>query len=69
MYEDNERCTPKLDNLEFRHISDGSREEIEKLFTEEEIFGCLMECNGDKVPGPDCFNMKFLQEFLGGFEG
>lgn len=36
---------------------------IEKEFTEDKIKKCLMECNGDKAPGPGGFNMGFLQKF------
>lgn len=36
---------------------------IEERFIDEEVFGCLRDCNGDKALGPNGFNMKFLQEF------
>lgn len=61
MYEKNERCRPKLHNLDFKQIR--ANEGIEKRFTEEGVFGSVMDCNGDKVSGPDGFNMKFVQEF------
>lgn len=63
LYKEKKRCRPKLDNLDFKQLKAVSREEIEERFTEEEVYGCLMDCNGDKTPGPDRFNMKFVQEF------
>lgn len=53
----------KLDELQFKQISKLSRYGLEKVFSEEEMLDSLRICNGDKVPGPDDFNMKFLQEF------
>lgn len=37
-------------------------------FTEDEIISCLFDCNGDKTPGPNGLNMKFLQEFWSVFK-
>lgn len=30
---------------------------------EEEVKGCLDDCNEEKAPGPNGFNMKFYQVF------
>lgn len=54
---------PNLDNLNFKRLCDGSRHGLEMPFTVEEIKPCLDECNGDKAPGPDGFNMKFFHMF------
>lgn len=42
---------------------------LEAEFTEEEIYERLKFCNSDKAPGPDGFNMKFLQEFWHAMKG
>lgn len=37
--------------------------QLEADFSEEEIASCLWECNDDKAPGPDGFNLKSIWEF------
>lgn len=32
-------------------------------FSKDEIFDALQSCNDDKSPGPDDFNLKFIQTF------
>lgn len=54
---------PTLDELHFNQISEASRCFLEEEFTDEEILDSLRSCNRDKVPGPDGFNIKFIQEF------
>lgn len=54
---------PKLDNLPFEVLHDHSREISKANFTEDEILESLRDCNGDKAPGPDGCNLKFLQMF------
>ncbi|WKA11433.1 hypothetical protein VitviT2T_028931 [Vitis vinifera] len=34
---------------------------LEVSFTEDEVFGVLLGCNGDKALGPDGFSMAFWQ--------
>lgn len=36
---------------------------MEEIFTETEITEYLWDCDGDKAPGSDDFNFKFLQTF------
>ncbi|XP_021912512.1 uncharacterized protein LOC110826216 [Carica papaya] len=64
LYSEDEFRRPNLNNLYFRRLGDESRNGLEAAFTEEEIKGCLDECNGEKAPGLDGFNMKFYQVFL-----
>lgn len=54
---------PKLDNLSFNSNTERNREQLADKFTEKEILDCLRESDGDKAPGPDGFNFKFLQTF------
>lgn len=49
--------------MQFEELDVDVRTNIEKEFTEEEIEVALMDCNGDKAPGLDGFNMRFLQDF------
>lgn len=44
-------------------MNETNRNNLEREFTKEEILESLDECNGDKAPGLDDFDMKFLQEF------
>ncbi|RVW91853.1 LINE-1 reverse transcriptase-like [Vitis vinifera] len=44
-----------------QQISQEEAEILERPFTEEEIYGALMEMNGDKAPGPDGFTLAFWQ--------
>ncbi|GJX67803.1 hypothetical protein Tco_0303530 [Tanacetum coccineum] len=36
---------------------------VEKDFTEEEILEVVRACGGDKAPGPDGFNFKYIRKF------
>ncbi|GKD99776.1 putative RNA-directed DNA polymerase, eukaryota, partial [Tanacetum coccineum] len=36
---------------------------VEKEFTEEEILEAVRGCGGDKAPGPDGFNFKYIRKF------
>ncbi|GKE24807.1 cysteine-rich receptor-like protein kinase [Tanacetum coccineum] len=36
---------------------------FEKEFNEKEIWETIMECEGDKAPGPDSFNFKFIKKY------
>lgn len=49
--------------LHFRRISDDNIINLEGEFIENEIYEALRDCNGNKAPNPDRFNIKFLQEF------
>ena len=36
---------------------------LEENFSEEEIWAAVNDCNGNKAPGPDGFNLMFFQKF------
>lgn len=54
---------PLIDNIQFNKIEESDRLLLEAEFSEDEITYCLKDCDGDKAPGPDGFNFKFLQDF------
>lgn len=60
LYEEEFRIRPRLDGLSFKNINMDSRQNIEAVFTEEEVLAALKCCNGDKAPRPDGFNMNFI---------
>ncbi|XP_076912816.1 uncharacterized protein LOC143571213 [Bidens hawaiensis] len=37
-------------------------------FSKEEVKEAVFDCNGDRAPGPDGFNLRFFQRFWGLFE-
>lgn len=37
---------------------------LEKEFSEGEIMDAIRSCGGDKAPGPDGFNFKYIRKFL-----
>ncbi|XP_058765902.1 uncharacterized protein LOC131639420 [Vicia villosa] len=53
---------PNLDNLEFKSLSDEDRLGLEEEFTREEIMEVVFECDGDRSPGPDGFNLAFIKK-------
>ncbi|XP_021899093.1 uncharacterized protein LOC110815570 [Carica papaya] len=57
LYKEEEQRRPNLDNLHFEILCDESRDGLAEPFTEEEIRGCLDECNGDKALGPDVLSL------------
>ena len=54
---------PNSNNLNFERIDQEEAKELEKPFTEKEIFKALVDFKGDKAPGPDGFPMRFWQFF------
>lgn len=53
----------KLDNLSFERLDNLERNQLEAPFFEEEILDGLRSYDVDKAPGPNSFNLKFLQNF------
>lgn len=37
-------------------------DELDYIATSEEVWEVVKQCPGDKVPGPDVFNMNFLKK-------
>lgn len=56
---------PVLDGIDFRKIGDERAAELSKEFTLEELEDAILSCHGDKAPGPDGFNFKFVKSFWG----
>ena len=50
-----------IGRLQLDQISQQEAENLESLFTEDEVHAALMEMNGDKALGPDDFTMAFWQ--------
>ena len=50
---------PRIDALIFERLEEGDVEELEKPFSEEEVFGALSGCCGEKAPGLDGFQWLF----------
>jgi hypothetical protein len=56
-------CFLMMDGLAFSSIDDDDSNNLNRLFTEEEVCvrGCVKDMVGDKAPGPDGFSMAFFQ--------
>lgn len=39
--------------------------DLEKPFTEEDVWASIQSCDGNRAPGPDGFNLSFYNEFWG----
>ena len=50
-----------LDEVAFSTIFEEEATRLDSPFEEEEVFGVIQGCNGDKSPGPDDFSMAFLR--------
>ena len=61
LYSENEGQRPVLDEVEFSMISEEEVAWLEKPFEEEEVYGVIQGCNGDKSLGPDGFSMAFFK--------
>ena len=51
----------KVDGFQFKQLEGQDTTELEKQFSEEEVYSVLKSFNGDKAPGPDGFTMAFWQ--------
>lgn len=54
---------PKLDGVPFKELSDVDNGLLTTRFGIEEIKEAVWDCDGDKSPGPDGFNFKFIKSF------
>lgn len=63
LYTEDFSLRPKLDSLYFDTIDNANRKLLEVKLAEDEILLAFKSCNGDKEPGPDGFNFKFLLNF------
>ena len=60
LYVENERQRPILDEVEFSKISREDATWLDRPFEEEEVYGVIKDCNGDKSPRSDGFLMAFF---------
>lgn len=54
---------PNLDGVEFNQISAEDNEDLIAEFEMEEIKAAVWACEGNKSPGPDGYNFRFIKEF------
>ena len=52
---------PSLDGMQFERLGEQKATRLEEPFSEEEVFGALMDLSCEKDPGPDGFPMAFWQ--------
>ena len=56
-----EEWRPKCNELQVGVLGGEDAAMLEALFSKEEVFGTLLDLNGDKAPGPNGFSMAFWQ--------
>ena len=61
LYLENEGQRPVLDEVDFSMISEEEAAWLDRPFEEEEVYGVIQGCNGDKSLGPDGFSMAFFK--------
>jgi len=54
---------PLLDGIEFQSLDQQHNDTLSGRFTEEEIREAVWGCGGEKSPGPDGINFKFIKAF------
>lgn len=57
------RATPRLDGITFNQLSQADNNALTASFELDEIKEEVWDCGGDKSPGPDGYNFKFIKEF------
>ncbi|XP_019433796.1 PREDICTED: uncharacterized protein LOC109340537, partial [Lupinus angustifolius] len=58
----NKNC-PTLSGISFSQLDPPGNVSLISNFDEEEIKNSIWDCEGDKSPGPDGFNFKFIKAF------
>ena len=53
---------PKINGLGLKKLSTVEKEALEETFNKEEVWNALVNSDGNKAPGPDGFNLKFIKE-------
>ncbi|KAL9672015.1 hypothetical protein QQ045_009589 [Rhodiola kirilowii] len=56
-------CRWDLEDMHFATLNDSQIEGLDRSIGEEEIQQALRECEGNKAPGPDGFNMHFYKKY------
>lgn len=57
------RLRPKVRCTNLAKLSQAQKLSLEAPFTEGEIWEVLKECDGNRAPGPDGFNLNFFKKF------
>ncbi|KAK3219223.1 hypothetical protein Dsin_013193 [Dipteronia sinensis] len=52
---------PKILGLEIKLILEVERKVLDEGFSEEEVWGAVSGCDGNKAPGPDDLNLNFIK--------
>ncbi|KAL9681272.1 hypothetical protein QQ045_013054 [Rhodiola kirilowii] len=63
IFRNSDTGTWELEDMHFSVLNELQKEELERCFGEEEIQQALMECDGNKAPGLDGFNMNFYKKY------
>ena len=61
LYRREEFLRPNIDAISLPSIPVDHPSRLERDFEMEEIYSALVECDGDKAPGPDSFNSSFIK--------
>lgn len=62
LFSENGGTRPLFCNSNFEKIAKEDATLLEKPFTEQEVWDAISGCGGDKAPGPDGFNFKFIRK-------
>nr|KYP61675.1 Transposon TX1 uncharacterized [Cajanus cajan] len=62
-FRESNKARPRLGEWRFSSLSEGERFFLETPFSETEIKEAVWSCDGNKCPGPDGFNLRFIKEF------
>ena len=53
---------PKISDLGTKQISTSQKEELEVVFSYEEVWKALCSCDGNKAPDRDGLNLNFIKK-------
>ncbi|KAL9687275.1 hypothetical protein QQ045_031674 [Rhodiola kirilowii] len=56
-------CPWSAGKIQFGVLNQNQKEDLERMISKEEILSSLKECEGNKAPGPDGFNISFYKRF------
>ncbi|KAL9679720.1 hypothetical protein QQ045_017586 [Rhodiola kirilowii] len=56
-------CQWSLNELNFGAVNITQKVLLEREFLEEEVLAAIKDCDGNKAPGPDGFNVNFYKKF------
>ncbi|CAM8979776.1 unnamed protein product [Rhodiola kirilowii] len=63
IYRKMDPCSWTLEEMNFAVLNDDHREALERVISEEEVLNALKDCDGNKAPGPDGFNMNLFKKY------